>query len=272
MTLQYDLRHERHAIGEFSASMQFKTGLLEDQFAPVQAKLKTLAEKFDLPAPAPLNMFRFGTPPGVPLPAGPVSYQRFAKDGSVEAAVLCDDNTVTFTLKNYTRWNDIASTVRDIFVELAEVYLPTAVAISLVRLQYLNEFRAKDDGPTSASELFKPKSKWIAPFAEASDEFWHCHIGSFIPDNADMRHLINVNCNVLSAAFPPDNLERTYAKVLVLVGCYYDVGKPLNDTGDKLSEKLETDLRLAHALERRTLAEVVSDPYLEIMGALNDDF
>lgn len=273
MSLEFELRHAKHAIGEFTASMQFQTSLNEAQFAPVSAALRLAAEKFDLPALAPLKVFRLGAPPpGIEAPAGPISYQRFAKDGSVSAALLCDDDTITFTLREYTRWHEIADTLRDIFAELASVYLPQAAAIKVVKLQYLNEFRAKSPGTAPSSELFRGDSRWIAPFAKSIEDFWHCHVGAFVPAREDMRHLVNVNCDVMTAKFPPDNADRRYVKVLVLAGCNYDIGSPLALTGAQLAKTLEEDLRAAHALERATLAEVISDPYLEVMGALNHDY
>lgn len=273
MSLNYELRHERHAIGEFTAALQFQKSLTEQQFGPVRDALKGIADSYDLPALAPLNVFRVGMPPvGGELPAAPISYQRFAKDGTVVAALICDDNTIAFTLREYTRWEDIEARIRDLFAEICDLYLPLAGSIRLLKLQYLNEFRAKKEAGSPPSEILKLNSKWIAPFVKENDEFWHCHIGAFIPGTQDVRHLVNVNCDFLKARFPAMQGQRNYLKALILAGCYYDIGEPFIDTGSGLRARLEEGLRAAHALERKTLAEVISDPYLELMGALNDDY
>lgn len=275
MTLQYILRHRNHAIGNFTASLEFANGLLASQFSPVAARMGEIATDLGLLGRTPPGqMIRFGPAElQEEPPAMPTGYQRFAPDGSPEAILICDSDSINLSLFKYERWEVHAPQIVDTFSSLADAYLPAAGSVKGIKLQYLNEFAAASEAVQSSSELFKKGSKWIAPFALETDEFWHCHIGRFIPIDDHQRNLVNVNCDILQIQASSTEPGRRHVKVLVLAACYYNLNREgLELSNGDLKSKLAADLKAAHALERETLAEVISDDYLEIMGAMKHDY
>ncbi len=104
----------------------------------------------------------------------------------------------------------------------------------------------------------------------SASSFWHSHTGVFVPGENGVRHLINVDADAVEAQFEGGTTAQ-YVKVAVLTSCHYDQVGGLTLTGEDLKARIQGDLDIAHNLERKTLAEVISDKYLEVMGALNND-
>jgi uncharacterized protein (TIGR04255 family) len=275
--LSYELRRERHAIGEFLASVQLFQPIGAAAFADVVTQLREVAATLNLPAAMPVHVLQ---PPGLEglttygPPTG-VGFQRFSANGEVAASILCDGDEIIFRLREYSIWEEVKPIIVDAFGRLLEQYIKEVPAVKIFKLQYLNEFLAKSDNVRSTAELFKSDNEWIAPFGVKSEEPWHCHVGRFIPVNENLRYLVNIHCDVSTATqtalAEKIGQERNLAKVLVLAGCYYNVpgGKPLIVSKDKAREALEEHFEMAHSLEKNILRELISDSYLDAMGALD---
>jgi len=269
MPLNYDLRREAHAIGEFSASLNFSNQVNVNTFANVVPLLKNAADSLNLPAPMNMQVLNFGIGNfPVQLPTAGSGFQRFASNGEIACSLWCDQTSITLTVREYDRWHNILPSIVKTFSSIAPAYIAEVPAIRSFSLQYLNEFRARDASIRSAAEIFRPQSKWISPFAFESDEPWHCHIGQFIPTELGYRNLVNINCDVATAQFPPEQATRNYAKALILAACHYDLPDvgPLIAHLDTISDVIRVNFDAAHTLEKKLLGEIISDGYLAIMG------
>jgi uncharacterized protein (TIGR04255 family) len=273
MNLNYRLRRERHAITEFVATVQLFQPVGQVVFTNVVSGLKTLAQQLNLPAPTPIIQFGFGQLVGAQmLPTGGVGFQRFAADGEIAESLVCDGNSINYTLREYSSWIEVKPKILDVFATLLEIYAEEVPALSSLRLQYLNEFSADSGTTRSASELFKP-NKWVPSFALEMEDAWHSHIGAFLPAEGDLRYLINVNCDISNAQQPAVDLNTWVAKILVLSGCYYNIvgASPLVFEPGNIARDLDGVLEDSHNLEKFTLRQIIADPYLKAMGAFDGD-
>jgi uncharacterized protein (TIGR04255 family) len=277
MSLNFELRRApRHAIGEFTATVQLFQSIGAETFSSVVSTLRTIAAELGLPASMPIQVFQFalGAAEGVTLPTPPptgIGFQRFAPNGEVEASLLCDSDSIVFSLRDYVAWEEVRPTLIDTFAKLLEQYLLEVPAIKSIRLQYLNEFQARSPKTLSAAELFRSDSLWLAPFAYGSSDPWHCHIGQYLPVDESRRMLVNINCDVSRMKSARSDDAHTYAKVLIVAGCFYNVpgGSPLIVDTERLRDALFENLEGAHKLEKDMLRQIMSVPYLEAMGALD---
>lgn len=271
MALNYDIRREQHAIGEFSARMQFANGVGAQTFAKVTLLLKVAADKLDLPAP--LNLQTFSIAVGNPLTPPPAAmsgsgYQRFSSNGEIACSLVCDFSSITLTLREYDRWHNVLPQIVETFSTIGAAYLAEVPAISVFSVQYVNEFRAKNSEFTNTAELFQKDSKWISPFSFASEQPWHCHVGQFIPTDGPYRFLLNLNCDISPNIMPGERIARNYARILIMAGCYYDLPQigPLIVSEENLQSSIEKNFNDAHSLEKRILGEIISNEYLALMG------
>ena len=269
MTLNYELRREAHAIGEFTATLSFQGAVSPATFANVVPLMREVAETMNLPAPMNVQVFNLG--PGMASPvaqANGVGFQRFANNGEIACSLYCDQNSIAFTLREYDRWHNVLPMIIDAFSKIIPAYINEIPAVRIVNVQYLNEFRAKDEEFLNTSEIFRAGNKWISPFSFDSDEPWHCHVGQFINATEDYRNLININCDVSPSLNPLENVARNYVKVLILASCNYDLPDrgPLIVTSENIVDILADNFNSAHKLEKELLREIISDDYLAVMG------
>lgn len=267
MALSYDLRREAHAIGEFSATLSFVSGVGVQTFANVLPLLKQAANALNLPATMNMQVLNIAIN-SPPVPTAGSGFQRFAANGEIACSLWCDQDSITLTLREYDRWHSVLPKLVDTFASIAPAYMAEVPAIRLFSLQYLNEFRAKTPSVQSAAELFRTGSKWISPFAYESNEPWHCHVGQFISTMENFRYLVNINCDVAPTVFAQEQRVLNHAKVLILSACHYDVPGfgPLIAQVEDIRETIESGFNNAHQVEKGLLKELISDNYLAIMG------
>lgn len=276
MALNYDIRREKHAIGEFSAIINFAGGVSASTFSMVLAALKPVAKNLDLPAPINIQTVNiaFGGPAGAQSqPVSGAGFQRFATTGEIACALVCDANSITFTLREYERWHDILPLLTEQIGSIAAAYASEVPAIRSFLLQYQNEFRANSPHVWNTDELFKQDSRWLAPIAKSSEQPWHCHVGTFSEANGSFRSLVNVNFDVSPHVFLAGEAPRNYVRVLVLASNQYDVPTvgALVVSPDNIASEIERNFNLAHALEKKVLNEIMSDAYIAIMGEGADE-
>mgnify|MGYP000850985644 FL=1 len=269
MALNFQLRRDAHAIGEFTATLAFARPVGAAAFAKVVERLKEASEKYNLPAQMNVQAFfiKVGNSPEPPPPGG-MGFQRFAENGEIACSLWCDSDSMALTIRDYDRWDNARSKVVEAFGHIAPAYMAEVPAVRAFQVQYLNEFASKDSAEQPAAEIFRPSSRWLSPYSYESLQPWHCHVGQFIPSDESSRFLVNINCDVAPQPFPPTEATRNYVKALILVSRQYDlhgVG-PLVIEADKLQLILEQNFDAAHALEKTLLGELISDPYLDVMG------
>ncbi|MBY4636441.1 hypothetical protein K5P26_04715 [Sphingopyxis sp. XHP0097] len=269
MALNFQLRRDAHAIGEFTATLAFAHPVGAAAFSKVVERLKESAHQLNLPAQMNVQAFviKVGNPPGPPPPSG-VGFQRFADNGEIACSLWCDPNGITLTLRDYDRWHSARSKLVEAFTNIAPAYMAEVPAIRAFQLQYLNEFISKVSPNQSPAEIFRSNSRWLAPYAYESLQPWHCHVGQFIPAEEGSRFLININCDAVPQPYPVVEATRNHVKALILVSRQYD----LHDIGpmvvevEQLQTVLEQNFDAAHSLEKTLLGEIISDPYLDVMG------
>lgn len=271
MALNYDIRREKHAIGEFSAIINFAGPVSATTFSMVLAALKPVAENLELPAPINIQMVNiaFGGPAGAQSqPISSAGFQRFATTGEVACALVCDANSITFTLREYERWQNVLPVLTEQIASIAAAYASEVPAVRSFLLQYSNEFRANSTHVWNTDELFKQDSRWLAPIGKSSEQPWHCHVGALSEANGNFRSLVNVNFDVSPNIFVAGEAPRNYVRVLVLASNQYDLPTvgALVVRPDNIASEIERNFNLAHTLEKKVLNEIISDAYIAIMG------
>ena len=270
MPLNFVTRREKHAIAEFTAVIRFAYPINLTTFTGVSQALKDVSAESVLNLPATMNVqivqFGFGGAP--PPPTAGSGRQRFAPNGEIARSVWCDLDAITITVRDYTRWHDARQLLAEGLRPIIGAYLKEVPAVRNISVQYLNEFQSHEPGYVQTGELFRPDSKWVAPFAHEVDQYWHCHVGKFLPGDANFRHLVNVNCDIAPLGGPPEQANKTMAKVLIMSACHYDMPKkgPLILSSQTLKEAILTQFDIAHSMEKKILGEVISDAYLKTMG------
>ena len=273
MTLNYDIRRETHAIGEFSATLKFAGPVGTQAFANVLVRLKEAADRLELPAPMNFQVLNFAIgDPNIPMPP-PIAmngggFQRFLPNGEIACSLRCDPDSIIFSLREYDRWHHVLPKIVETFAAIGEAYLSEIPAVRSFGVQYLNELRSKTAEHRDATELFKSESKWIASFASGSDEAWHCHVGQFLQTGENQRYLVNVNCDIAPNIGPGEQAAHNYVRVLILAVRNYDLPDfgPLMVDVENFASAIESNFNDAHSLEKCILGQVISDDYLAIMG------
>jgi len=269
MALNFKLRRDAHAIGEFTATLAFSRSVSVRAFAKVIERLKEAAKTLDLPAQMNVQVFNIPVGPTTePPPPGGLGFQRFASNGEIECSLWCDSDNISLTLRNYDRWHMVLPKIVEALVHIAPAYMAEVPAIRAFQVQYLNEFASKNSAEGVTAEIFRPDSRWIAPFSYSSAQPWHCHVGQFLPFDDKSRFLININCDVAPLPWPINPMTRNYVKVLILASRQYDLPSkgPLVTTTEKLSDVLNENFNTAHSLEKKLLSEIIADEYLDQMG------
>lgn len=271
MALNYDIRRENHAIGEFSATIRFASAVGPTTFSRVLDALKPIAEQLELPAPVNFQTVKIaiGNPSGPPPETiNGAGFQRFAKTGEVACALVCDADSITYTLREYERWRDVLSVLVEKLAPIAAIYASEVPAVRNFLLQYVNEFYAKAPHIQSSDELFKASSRWLAPLGLQNERPWHCHVGEFLDATDEYRNLVNVNFDVSPKVFAQGEVPRNYVRILILTANHYDLPSKgaLVTNADTISGDIERNFNAAHSLEKRILNEIISDEYIAIMG------
>lgn len=273
MTLSFGMRREHHAITEFMAAVEFFQPISQSGFGKVVERLRIVAAELKLPAPMPIQTFQFmagpaGMQSGSPALPGGVGFQRFSEAGEIAMSILCDANSITVTLRDYDNWESVYPRIRSAIEQLVIAYSVEIPAISSVRLQYLNEFRALSSETQSASELFNSNTIWLAPVCFGPEAEWHCHSGRYLAPAGAMRQLVNVNANSSRSAIEFGEEPRIYVALTLVGGCYYNLPgmSPLIVNSASAQSTLDRHFNLSHDLEKSVLRDVLSGGYLRAIG------
>jgi uncharacterized protein (TIGR04255 family) len=270
--LNYELRRSHHAIGECSVHVKFFQQLPPHAFAEIVTAVSGLGQRLNLPAPVNVQLFQIpigNVPIMSPTPMGTIGFQRFAPDGEVERSLIVNGDTVSFTFRDYVRWEDHLDEIVAIFDEIAQIFIKSVPAIHSVRLQYINELRSRQPNTELAGEIFRSGTRWVSPIGFDTPENWHCHTGKFFNIDQSKRHLVNVNADITTRP-KPDGVPSNFVQLIIMAGVHFDIpgSQPLIVSADSCRATIRSVLDEAHTLEKRVLAEVVSDEYLKAMGAL----
>lgn len=273
MTNKFEVRRPKHAISEFSATLRFFAAVGPTAFSAVRTAAEEEAKDLGLPAQIHRQVLQFQvgqvptSPPPAPL-AG-FGFQSFSKSGEVDTVLLCEPDNISLSLHDYSSWEDVCSQVVRTFGKVGRPYLDEVPALGSFTVYYQNEFRSIEPGVHQASEILREGTSWIAPFAHECEDAWHCNVGRFVGRSPISRYLINVNAAVEITPLPDKSDLFTVFRLGILISANYDIPglPPLPVTTEGFERTLLEHFDDIHGLEKRVLAEVLSDPYLERIGA-----
>src|SRR5262249_41374257 len=134
MTDSFEIRRERHAIGEFSATLRFFQPVTAEIFTRVKQAAEREAQRLGLPVPIKQQTFQFAfgpTPAPLPLTQLPegFGFHSFARDGEIETAILCEPDSTVLTLHDYDAWATVHPMIVETLGPIAEEYLAEVPAI-----------------------------------------------------------------------------------------------------------------------------------------------
>jgi uncharacterized protein (TIGR04255 family) len=245
-------------------------------FQKVTEALKSIAEELDLPAVLPHQSFTvpFGLAPSTPpmvQPMAGLSYARYAKTGEIFKSIMCEPNSIKFSLRDYDGWNSTISELKDIFGRIIPAYIEESPAIQVISLVYANSFRANDPEEVVFNEIFREGSRFLPSFAFDSREAWHSHIGFFEPTKHGSRHLLNANADITLDGWPGEIIRGPSARLLILATEQFDLPgyPPLVIEKENFMGQIQDSLERIHALEKSVLRATLSDEYLALIGDLD---
>lgn len=275
MSLAFEQRRDKHAIGQFDASLFFFQPANASTFARAVSELEGYARENDLPAPINRQVFQFdlGQPESVqsfsPQSAG---WQRYASTGEVETAVVLDENGIHFTCRNYSSWKEMLPRIVQFFVRVGTPILAEVPAITKFQINYQNQFRCVDLSGESGAEIFREKNGWVAPYIFRFQDAWHSNSGAFEGIEKQYRRLINVNCSCRKQKEVGQAEQFTYVDANLLVAECYDIPEesPLVIPQQLFKKVLLENFDNAHTREKEVLRELISDEYLALMKAQDE--
>lgn len=272
MSLEFEQRRKKHAIGQFNAVVTFFRPLSSNGFASAAKALSEYASENNLPALLNQQVLTFeiglgGQPTSFQQPQT-AGWQRFAADGEVEQTISCDQNSVTFSTRNYPTWVELKPGLVDFFSRMSHVFFTEVPAISTFQITYINEFRRLSASSDGSNGLFRNGSQWIVPNHERFTDSWHSHAGGFEDISDNHRRLVNVNVDYTKQITDVAQFQ-SFLSAIIVVSENYDLPNqpPLIVPVDHLETEIERNLENAHRREKEVLAELFSDQYLNLMGA-----
>lgn len=271
MTLAFKQRRDHHAIGDFRAEIGFFRSVGASTFAKVVLEMEAYARENKLPASLNQQVIAIELSPSQSVQSQPHSgWQRFSSDGQVEIAIVCHDSGLQYIKRDYSSWPQVRAELAIFFERMCTIYMAEVPAVISFSLSYLNQFRTQNSLYNSGQELIREGTGWVVPNIARFEDAWHSHTGCFelLADNE--RRLINVNVDCTQQSLPNKDTLETYISVLIAIAQRYDIlGKsPLVIPPNLIKEQILGNFDKAHEKEKQVLAEIFSDPYLQMMGAV----
>ncbi len=106
-----------------------------------------------------------------------VSFERFNSSGEHEWSIGLIKESINISCYEYTRWNEVWPKVKEYFNRMEPIL--SAHDVSLVGIEYLDEFIINQKDADWEKELFNTDSKYIPNHIFELNDFWHSHHGYF---------------------------------------------------------------------------------------------
>ena len=147
----------------------------------------------ELPA---ISLFPGMAQPAVVQQVASVSFEAYARDGSVEQAFYIQPGLAMFVHHRYTRWDEVWAPARTLLTGTLQRF--AAASVAAFGLEYLDQFSAPaDTGLPDVSGVLNRDSQYLVPRIFAIPGLWHSHHGSLIDDHpTPSPHSKNANINL----------------------------------------------------------------------------
>ncbi len=192
--------NETHAITEVVLAVVGRDGFTYDDRSSVraahskwQALLPGLQEEgaFNIAVAAPGADL-----PPPPMP--PLAFTRFRADGGAEWRLLLDASALVVNCGSYAGWEEVWSTARRLFADVAEVLHSQAQQIQSVVLEYWDVFRWTGDDHYDARTLLK-ESTLVPPRIFERGPIWHLNQGWYVDPSSPIAGRILQRMHINSA-------------------------------------------------------------------------
>jgi len=177
--------------------------------------------------------------------------QRLGSKNNPEISIQLENNLLTFSCHNYSRWNEVSEKAYFVFKEFLSFICP-ALGVSVIGLQYIDEFFV-----SGKKESFKPRmllssaSTRIPSHILDQEDFWHSFNGWFDPFD-DGKILTNFNIS-----YHPQP-EYTRNVVRIAAAHRYFLSNVINDQSE-LAKDLSKYFDVLHVKNKEILKELLTN-------------
>lgn len=197
-------------------------------------------------------------------PLQAVEFRQFRPDGSVAWSLTAHTQFLTVICSDYSRWDSVWSTVRDLLLRYVTSYYEQAM-VSGIGLQYVDRFVIDGEGYRSfaAAQIFREDSPWLPARVFKAEDLWHVHQGAFEPLlEKPWRYLVNVNVD-----YNDEPVENRRA--VVITGFHRALSQsPQLLTADISEQTLQLDdvMPALHEANKKVLQELLNDSARQSIG------
>lgn len=250
--------HSAHAIEQVAFTIQLAQPIEDAQLDAADLALQ------GIPSLPKRQQFRTVmvalSPISTPPVDGAVGYlfQRFRADGSVEAEVRMDRNSVTFRTAFYTRWAQVWAEARSYLLKTFPMYLQST-RLAAIGLTYVDKFIwVGAPQEARAAALLRLDCPYVPAHIFRAEDFWHSHTGAFIKADAHTKRLMNVNVDCLDQPQGTGATARTVSITTVINDMFNQSGyDPLGEVPDPIAF-VEDHLEALHAFDKSIIAAMLT--------------
>lgn len=125
-----------------------------------------------------------------------LSWEAYARDGTMERALQLYPGFAVFVHQKYTRWDEVWSSARGMLMAVLTAFPTTSVAA--FGLEYVDQFTAPTGNqPPDVSGTLNRTSQYLVPRVFEIPGPWHSHHGSLRSDDSTpVPHGKNANINL----------------------------------------------------------------------------
>lgn len=254
--------HKAHAIEQVAFGINFEKSIDNDALKAVRDALGELKE---LPAKAELRSLSIGIGPSGPLPSpqlgskvGGYSFKRIAPDGTEEAELQLQRNSIAFRTTRYTRWDDVWNQAKVYFNAMLPIYCDK-VRIFQLSLNYVDKFVCEADlNDVRVADILQGNSPYLAPRVLLINDLWHSHSGTFSKVNASTKRLINVNVDFITEAMG-EKSRATLGITSILTNMFNQPGyEAFEVSAQDAGGIVERQFHELHDLDKEVLSSIIS--------------
>lgn len=182
-----------------------------------------------------------------------VSFERFNSSGELEWSIRLIKESINISCYEYTRWDEVWSKVKEYFNRMEPIL--SVHDVSLVGIEYLDEFIINQKDSNWKKELFNTGSKFIPNHIFELNDFWHSHHGYFsnnIKSVLGNKTLNNVNIGYF-------NEENVTDKVHIRMQHKYRITQSgVKITEDFIINEAENIINSNHEVNKEILRNLLS--------------
>ena len=186
-----------------------------------------------------------------------VTFERFNSSGEPEWSIRLIKESINISCHEYTRWDEVWPKVKEYFNKLEPIL--SIHDVSLVGIEYLDEFIINEKDSDWEKELFNIDSKFIPNHVFELNDFWHFHHGYFsnnIDSELGKRTLNNVNISYFGEGDIIKVHIRTQHKYMI-------TQEGIKITEDFIAKEAENIINSNHEINKEILRNLLSTEMLK---------